>query len=1173
MRVWPIRFKLFAFPLVAVLLLGLTAFTLFQSTHTYLNDLHHAVAAAILPPQAIHAPGDAALRAAQAAAAQAMDQADQNFADNRLGIGACLAIAVVILLGAAWAEASAIAAGLPRRYGLGLDADPAESGEPGSDTTGARGSLPPDFEVLPAPADGAAHEGRLRRSSEFLEFAQAAGGFGVFELDLVTGQVTGTPLFYELAGIENSSALFSRDEWLATIHPEDLESVILRLNEAITCAGKYQMEYRTLPARGAARWLAGAGRVLRDSEGLPARAVGTVTDITERKQLESSLRYATDSLNLAQSVAGVATMDFDLQRKSWFASANFNEILGIPPGTPLEDREAQMKAVHPDDLERVRRAPWDTTPEKPSYHCEFRVILPDGAERWISETTTCAHDRAGQLTRITGSLVDITHLRRTELALDSMEKRLARTVRGTRDGVWELDLATHRAWVGARFEELLGYRSGELEHSREHFEALIHPEDVELAKSALEFHLAGGPPIDVEVRIAHKAGHYEWVRLRGQADRDAAGKPTWLAGSMQLITDRKMAEQAAIEAKLAAEAANRAKSDFLANVSHEIRTPMNGVIGMSQLLAETSLSDTQREYVDIIRGSAKALLSLINDVLDLSKIEAGQLELECVEFDLRSVMHETVAVMALQAAAKGIELIVDCTDAPAVLRGDPSRLRQIVMNLVGNAVKFTHEGHVEIDCSAVAGTNAPVLKVAVTDTGIGIPKDRIDRLFKMFSQVDSSTTRHYGGSGLGLSIVKRLSELMGGAVEVQSEPGRGSTFWVTVPVDVVSWSPNFPQVGVGKRVLIVDDVPASRRSIERKLHLFGYDVVSAGSADEALEALNAGEKFDIMAADDIMPGRGGLDLLAILREDPRYATLPFVLLSLFGADHDIDNWTHRPDAVASKPIRVAKLVGVFNKVLGGDRQLVPGRTAPRPAIASFHGRKILLVEDNAVNQRVAQRMLQWLAAEVTIANNGAEALERLAETPFDAVLMDCQMPVMDGFTATRQIRENERRSGGRRLPIIALSANVMTEDRERCIDAGMDAHLAKPLDPARLVEYLGRFLTEQARPAEVDLTALRELTSGDTEFESELVGTFLQSGDQCLADIIQALAAHDLDTVGRRAHSLKGASANIHAHSLSAAASQLEAAARQGALPKVTALVDEIRRRLSAVGLELAKVG
>ena len=226
-----------------------------------------------------------------------------------------------------------------------------------------------------------------------------------------------------------------------------------------------------------------------------------------------------------------------------------------------------------------------------------------------------------------------------------------------------------------------------------------------------------------------------------------------------------------------------------------------------------------------------------------------------------------------------------------------------------------------------------------------------------------------------------------------------------------------------------------------------------------------------------------------------------------------------------------------------------------------------------MNQRVAQRMLQWLAAEVTIANNGAEALERLAETPFDAVLMDCQMPVMDGFTATRQIRENERRSGGRRLPIIALSANVMTEDRERCIDAGMDAHLAKPLDPARLVEYLGRFLTEQARPAEVDLTALRELTSGDTEFESELVGTFLQSGDQCLADIIQALAAHDLDTVGRRAHSLKGASANIHAHSLSAAASQLEAAARQGALPKVTALVDEIRRRLSAVGLELAKVG
>src|SRR5580692_640416 len=898
-----------------------------------------------------------------------------------------------------------------------------------------------------------------RRSANFLEFAQSAGGFGVFELNLVTGMIKGTSLFFELIGLECRDMSLSREEWLASIHPQDLEGVVHALSNAVATGSGYETEYRTLTGSGEVRWLGGRGQVLLGGAGYDSRAIGTITDITERKQLEDRLRHATESLNIAQTAAGVATFDFDFRRNGRICSANFLELLGMPPTTPLEDLNLSLSRVHPDDFARVRSAPLQTTPHDPSYRCEYRIMLEGGGERWIGEKAQVTHGPSGEVERITGAIVDISDLKRTKAALDSVEMRLERALRGTQDALWEIDLITNRVWYGLGFAERLGYSAEELSSSREHFQTLIHPEDRARVNSSINDHLESRAGHELEFRVLHKAGHYEWVRVRGQAERAADGTPLRLAGAMQLVTDRKLAEQATLDAKLAAEAANRAKSTFLANLSHEIRTPMNGVLGMSQILAETSLDSTQREYLDIIRGSAKALLSLINGVLDLSKIEADRLELESVEFDLIHMIYETVAATALQTAAKGIELIVTLDEeVPVMVRADPVRLRQVVLNLLSNAVKFTHEGHISVRvANRAAKSERASLTIEVTDTGIGIPADRIDRLFKSFSQVDSSTTRHYGGTGLGLSIVKRLAELMGGEVGVRSEVGKGSTFWVRVEVDVVKEQPARQPLGLGRKILIVDDIPAARDSLAAKLNLYQYATVLVGSVDEALQRL-AQDSFDLVLADELMPMRGGLDLLKALRTDARYARLPFILLSLFGAEHDTAEREYRPNAVGLKPIRAALLANLVDQVLTGKTPHAPGiKTSPQ-TLSTFRGNKILLVEDNPVNQRVAQRTLQNLAAEVTIANNGAEALERIAESNFDAVLMDCQMPVMDGFTATRRIRAMELSRGAKRLPIIALTANVMSEDREKCLAAGMDAHLGKPIEPAQVIEALSRFL-------------------------------------------------------------------------------------------------------------------
>jgi len=642
------------------------------------------------------------------------------------------------------------------------------------------------------------------------------------------------------------------------------------------------------------------------------------------------------------------------------------------------------------------------------------------------------------------------------------DRRLLRAAQATHDGLWEFDLIADQPWVGKRFKEMLGYPETDLNLTMAEYDAMVHPEDLPRLLQHVDEHVNQDTQFDIEYRLRHQQGHYEWVRSRAQVERDAAGSPFRIAGTIENITAFKRAEQARIEATLAAEAANRAKSTFLANVSHEIRTPMNGIIGISDMLGETLLDATQQEYVEIVRASARGLLSMINDLLDLSKIEAGRFELLAVDFSLHEVVYETVAATFLQLATRGVEPIVHIAgNVPTTLSGDPNRLRQIILNYVGNALKFTSDGHVLLKITAtVVADDRVLLRISVSDSGIGISPDHIGKLFQPFSQVDASTTRNQKGTGLGLALVKNLASLMGGAAGVTSEVGRGSTFWATVNLQVpCAHADAAVPLLKNHRVLVVDDVAPSRECIQDMLETTGLEVVVASGVDEALCILSEDVAFSVILADELMPGRDGGDLLTAVRTDMRSRKIPFIMMSLQVAHDAPANSAFQPDAMLQKPLRGFELPRLLDQVINGT-SLTPARYAGKgDVLRTFPGARLLVVEDNPVNQRVVRRLLEKMDASVTIANNGVEALQCWSAHHYDAVLMDCQMPIMDGLTATLKIRELEAvRHTGTRIPIIALSANVMPEDRDRSLAVGMDDHIGKPIVISQLVECLARYL-------------------------------------------------------------------------------------------------------------------
>ncbi len=930
---------------------------------------------------------------------------------------------------------------------------------------------------------------------------------------------------------------------------------------------------------------------VKDGQGFATHFVLVFSDITQRKQAEfhqaqayaqreetlkelEFQKFATDQHAIVSVTDRDGKITYTNQRLRDISKYTHDELFG-------QDHRLLNSGLHAraffEDL-------WRTITNGQIWRGEICNRSKDGQLYWVDSTIVPFMDEQGLPLRFASIRTDITESKAHEALLAQSQEQLKLALTGSNVALWDWRIAENKIYLSELWANMIGAEPGESRIETTDLLDLLHPDDVAMVMQQINAGIKGDAEFyEVEHRVKHREGHWVWISSHGMVvERDEEGHALRMTGTNADISARKEAQSELLRAKEAAEQASRVKGDFLANMSHEIRTPMNGIIGMTELALDTELDAEQREYLELVKVSAHSLLHIVNDILDFSKIEAGRLEIENIEFSMEQMLRDTLKSLATRAHQKGLELMLNVApDVPERLIGDPGRLRQVLVNLVGNAIKFTSVGEIEVAVNRLSDDTQAELLFSVRDTGIGIARDKFKAVFESFSQADTSTTRQYGGTGLGLTISAQLVALMGGRIGLESEVGQGSTFhftlrFATSSYDALACYQNTGRVA-GLPVLIVDDNATNRHLLVQMLNNWKMRPTAVESGEQALAELERaaanGHPYAVALLDMQMPEMDGFTLVERIHQHPAHVGATVMMLTAQGQRVHAQRCLELGvGSHVMKPIAQSELLDAIMTALGEPQQSSVARTTRHALPKSQRKLNLLLAEDNAVNQTLAVRLLQKLGHSVTVANNGLEAVQHWQAGGFDAILMDVDMPVMNGFEATERIRAAEQASDApvpAHIPIVAMTAHAMQGAREACLSHGMDAYLAKPIDTEALWRELdqlapsGTASVSPSAPPEgqppvaltkvADFAAARETMDDDRALFDEIAHLLQSNAPEHLQHIRAGLAQGDSVAVRHSAHAIKGMVGIFAAERSVLAAAQLEQLAALGDLTAAAA--------------------